>query len=136
MRWVAIWMPPSCRKSRRLDCRPPAISIVADGVTLRGNGYSLTNSAGLQNRGVGIHALNRSNITIEQMTIRGNGNWYPIYLQDDRGYRSGKHVIRQNRLTGTFRGARIEGSDNTDRIQRILGYRRTDLGTPAVPDRA
>jgi hypothetical protein len=90
----------------------PAITIVADNVRLRGNGYTLTNTAGLQNRGIGIYALNRSNVTIEQMTIRGNGFWYPIQLQDDRG-RSGKNIIRQNRLTGTFRGARVEGDDNT-----------------------
>jgi hypothetical protein len=101
----------------------PAIELGCDGIEIVGNGYMLINSAGPDNRGVGVYGLNRSRCRIEGLTIFGKGFWYPVYLENTDGYGSGQNKVIGNCLSSSFRGARIEGQANL-----ISGNRVFDVG--------
>jgi hypothetical protein len=91
----------------------PAITINASDVMLLGNGQRLINSGGFNKQDIGIYAKNRARLHVSGHTIFGSGWRYPIYLETDYPDSAGRHTVTDNpRLSGNFRGMRVEGADN------------------------
>ena len=105
-----------------------AIDIQTNNVVLDLNGFNLNGLAGLGTQAVGIHALDRRNITIKNGTVRG----FLRGIHLETGGTSQGHVVESMRADrNTFVGIEVDGAGNIVRNNQIVATAATATNASA-----
>ena len=110
-----------------------AITVNSDFVVIDLNNFKLGGgSAGLGTAAIGIHAIDRQNITVRNGNIRGFRK--AIWLENDALDRSGGHLIENNILdSNTQKGAEVDAGDVGSLPNVLRNNTITNTGGSTVP---